>query len=170
MSYSDKGVVSGDGLLVATFHLGDAVFGIDAQQVQEVTKVGELTAVHEAPPEVVGIRNLRGRIVTVLDLKARLQLGRVERSVVNRILMVDWQGDQVGLLVDSVADTITARPEEMAPPPPNLHGVQSRHLLGVCRGAGRLVALIDHVALLQSWGDAEHPASREAAQRAMART
>jgi len=169
MSYSDSDAVSGDGLLVATFHLGGAVFGIDAQQVQEVTKVGELTPVHHAPKEVVGIRNLRGRIVTVLDLGAWLQLGGVERSVANRILIVEGQGEQVGLLVDCVADTITARSEDLAPPPPNLHGVQSRYLLGVCQGAGRLVALIDHGALLQSWGDAGHHDAREATHAAMAR-
>jgi purine-binding chemotaxis protein CheW len=150
-----------DGLLVATFHLGEAVFGIDAHQVQEAAKVGDITRVHHAPPDVVGIRNLRGRIVTVIDLRPRLHLGRVAASPANRILIVDGQGEPIGLLVDSVADAITTRPEDLAPPPPNLHGVQSRNLRGVCQGSGRLVALLDHTALLQSDERAPRAASRE---------
>jgi purine-binding chemotaxis protein CheW len=132
-----------DTLLVATFLLGEAVFGIDAQQVQEVTRVGDVTPVCHAPAYVVGIRNLRGRIVTVIDLRARLELGNVSRGPENRILIVEAQGESVGLLVESVADTIATKPDELAPPPPNLHGVKSRNLRGVCRGGERLVALLE---------------------------
>lgn len=155
---------SDDGLLVASFLLGDAVFGLDARQVQEVTKTGDITRVHHAPDDVVGIRNLRGRIVTVIDLRTRLKLGRVATSTNNRILIVDCQGEPIGLLVDLVADTLSTRVEDLAPAPPNLHGVQSRNLRGVCQGGGRLVGLLDHVALLQ--GD-EHGEPREANERAV---
>jgi purine-binding chemotaxis protein CheW len=130
-------------LLIATFLLGDAAFGIDALEVQEVARVGDITTVHHAPPDVVGIRNLRGRIVTVIDLRSRLGLGSVVPARDNRILIVDCQGEPIGLLVDSVADTIATSPEMLAPPPPNLHGIQSRKLRGVCRGGERLVALLD---------------------------
>lgn len=145
----DRFKAGSDGLLVATFLLGDAVFGIAAEHVQEVAKVGDITRVQHAPEDVVGIRNLRGRIVTVLDLRARLRLGRVAARPDNRILIVDCQNEPVGLLVDSVADAIIIRPEGLTPPPPNLHGVQGRNLRGVCWGEGRLVALLDHDALLQ---------------------
>jgi chemotaxis signal transduction protein len=53
------------------------------------------------------------------------------------------------LLVDQVADTFSASPKDLSPPPPNLHGVQSHHLLGVCRGNDRLVALLNLNTLLQ---------------------
>ncbi len=146
----DERTTADDGLLVASFLLGDAVFGLDARQVQEVTKTGEITKVHHAPEDVVGIRNLRGRIVTVIDLRTRLKLGRVAPTSNNRILIVDCQGEPIGLLVDLVADTLSTRVEDLAPAPTNLHGVQSRNLRGVCQGGGRLVGLLDHVALLQS--------------------
>jgi purine-binding chemotaxis protein CheW len=136
-------------LLVATFLLGDAAFGIDAQQVQEVARVCDITPVHHAPPDVVGIRNLRGRIVTVMDLRSRLGLGRVVSGRDNRILIVDWQGEPIGLLVDSMADTIDIRSDMLAPAPPNLHGVHSRKLRGVCRGGERLVALLNLEPVLQ---------------------
>ena len=138
-----------DTLLVATFLLGKAAFGIGAAQVQEVVKVGDITPVHHAPSHVVGIRNLRGRIVTVIDLKVRLEMGSVDGSADNRVLIVDWLGEPIGLLVDSVSDTISVNPKEIGPPPPNVHGIQSRNLRGVCRSAERLVALLDPGTVLQ---------------------
>jgi purine-binding chemotaxis protein CheW len=122
---------------------------VDARQVQEVARVGEVTPVHHAPACIVGIRNLRGHIVTVLDLRALLELGRVQTSPDNRILIVEGQGEPIGLLVDSVADTVSPETGKLLPPPPNLHGVQSRRLLGVCRAGDRLVAGLKLESLLQ---------------------
>lgn len=147
---NDKNTTVDESLLVATFFLGEAAFGIDAQQVQEVARVGDITPVHHAPPAVVGIRNLRGRIVTVIDLRERLGLGGVQAGRDNRILIVDSFGEPIGLLVDRVGDTVATSPDSLSPPPPNLHGVQSRKLQGVCRGGDRLVALLDLAAVLQS--------------------
>ena len=138
-----------DALLVATFLLGDAAFGIDAQQVQEVVKAGDITPVHHAPAYVVGIRNLRGRIVTVIDLRVRVDLGSMQPGADTRILIVDWQGEPIGLMVDSVADTIAVGPSDIGSPPSNVHGIQSRNLRGVCRSGDRLVALLDPGAVLQ---------------------
>ncbi len=160
---SDKNTTVDESLLVATFLLGDAAFGIDAQQVQEVARVGEITPVHHAPPAVVGIRNLRGRIVTVIDLRERLGLGAVQAGRDNRILIVDSLGEPIGLLVDSVGDTFATSPESLSPPPPNLHGVQSRKLLGVCRGGERLVALLDLAAVLEPEDQAKRMGTREPA-------
>ncbi len=138
-----------DGQLVATFLLGKAVFGIGAAQVQEVVRIGDITPVHHAPPYVVGIRNLRGRIVTVIDLQVRLDLGTADHGPDNRILIVDWQGEPIGLLVDSISDTISVGPADITSPPPNVHGIQSRNLRGVCRSGERLVALLDAGIVLQ---------------------
>ena len=62
-------------LLVATFLLGEAIFAIDTALIQEVVMTGDLTPVRHAPGYVAGIRNLRGRIITVIDLRVRLGLG-----------------------------------------------------------------------------------------------
>src|SRR5215831_15099468 len=89
-------------LLVSVFQLGNAMFGIPAAQIQEVVQMGSITPVHHAPSCIVGIRNLRGRIVTVIDLGTRLDLGEAERGPESRILIVDSEGELVGLLVDRV--------------------------------------------------------------------
>ncbi len=154
---------SDDTLLVACFNLGAAAFGIDARQVQEVAKMGELTRVHHAPPAVVGIRNLRGRVVTVIDLAVRLKLGRVTPSPANRVLIVDSHGEPIGLLVDCVSDTLSVKPGDIAPPPPSLSGVECQALRGVCRGEGRLVALLDHESLLNAEDRASAATPRELA-------
>ena len=132
-------------LLIATFRLGggNGFFGIDATLIQEVVMVGELTPVRHAADYVAGIRNLRGRIITVIDLCVRLGLGQVEIGAESRILIADWKGEPVGLLVDQVADAVALQAGEVEPTPPNLHGVQMQKLLGVFRSAERLVALLD---------------------------
>jgi len=137
-------------LLIATFQLGgdDCIFGIDATLVQEVVMVGELTPVRHAPDFVAGIRNLRGRIITVIDLCVRLGVGRVEVGPESRILIADWKGEPVGLLVDRVADAIALGPDALEPAPPNLHGIQMQKLLGVFRSGERLAALLDLAAVL----------------------
>lgn len=136
-------------ILAATFMLGPATFGVDTSQIQEVVRVGNITPVHHAPADIVGIRNLRGRIVTVIDLRIRLDLGRVPAGPENRIFIVEGQGEPIGLLVDQVADTIDVSAGDLHPAPPNVNGVQSRHLRGVCRHGARLVALLDLTAILQ---------------------
>jgi purine-binding chemotaxis protein CheW len=137
-------------LLIATFQLGgdDGLFGIDTKSIQEVVMVGDLTPVRRATDYVAGIRNLRGRIITVIDLCIRLDLGFVETGPDTRILIADWKGEPVGLLVDKVSDAVPVNIEDMEPPPPNLHGVQMQKLLGVFRSGERLVALLDLATVL----------------------
>jgi purine-binding chemotaxis protein CheW len=150
-------------LLVATFQLGgdDGVFGIDATLIQEVAMVGELTPVRHAQPYVAGIRNLRGRIITVIDLCVRLGLGAVEIGPESRILIADWKGEPVGLLVNRVADAVTVEAGGLEPPPPNLHGVQMQKLLGVFPSGGRLAALLDLTAVLDTDDRTGKPLSNE---------
>ena len=141
---------TGEELLIATFQLGDedGLFGIDATLIQEVVMVGELTPVRHAPGYVAGIRNLRGRIITVIDLCVRLGLGLVQIGPQSRILIADWKGEPVGLLVDRVADAIIVGAGELESAPPNLHGVQMQKLLGVFRTGERLAALLDLAVVL----------------------
>jgi purine-binding chemotaxis protein CheW len=134
-----------DELLIATFQLGshDGIFGLDATLIQEVVMVGDLTPVRHALDYVVGIRNLRGRIITVIDLCVRLGLGYVAIGPESRILIAAWKGESIGLLVGRVEDAIAVDAFDLEPAPPNLHGVQMQKLLGVFRSGSRLAALLD---------------------------
>jgi purine-binding chemotaxis protein CheW len=150
MATSISNPETAEDLLIATFQLGgdDGLFGIDATVIQEVVMVGEMTPVRHAPDYVAGIRNLRGRIITVVDLCVRLGLGAVVIGPDSRILIADWKGEPVGLLVDRVSDAIAMEPGELQQAPPNLHGVQMQKALGVFRCGERLAALLDLAAVL----------------------
>jgi purine-binding chemotaxis protein CheW len=142
-----------DGLLVTGFALGAADFGVDARLVQEVVKVGELTRVHAAPPGVIGIRNLRGRIVTVVDMATHLDLGSVVIGPETRLLIMEHQGESYGFLVDAVTEAIALDEEHIGAPPASLDPALRGRLRGVWREADRLTAILDPQALFQ-WEDA----------------
>ncbi|HEY1648789.1 MAG TPA: chemotaxis protein CheW [Terracidiphilus sp.] len=154
---------TGEALLVATFQLGsdESIFGIGATLIQEVVMVGELTPVRHAPDHVAGIRNLRGRIITVIDLCVRLGLGSVDIGSDNRILIADWKGEPVGLLVDRVADAVEVARDALDPTPPNVNGVQMQNLLGVFRSGKRLAALLDLAAVLSAADQTGKPTPNE---------
>ncbi len=138
--------------LVTCFNLCRGVFGINAQLVQEVIKVGELTQVYGAPDEVVGIRNLRGRIVTVIDMAAHLGIGRVEMGSETRLLIMEHQQEYYGFLVDSVIEAITLDRDQIEPVPSSLDPALRSRLLGVWRQNEKLTALLDP-AVLFTWPD-----------------
>jgi purine-binding chemotaxis protein CheW len=135
-------------MLVSTFFLGDAAFGLDTAQVQEVVRVVDITPVHHAPSFVLGVMNLRGRISTVIDLGVKLDLDRTEIRADSRIFIVDWQGEQIGLLVDRVADAIAVDRAELKPAPENVRGIQGRQFKGVFQEDDRLVALLDMASIM----------------------
>jgi len=142
-------------MLVSTFYLGEAAFALDTEQVQEVVRVGDITPVHHAPRFVLGVMNLRGRISTVIDLANKLELDRGETGTESRIFIVDCQGEQVGLLVDRVADAISVDRTDLKPAPENVRGIQGRHFKGVFQTEGRLVALLDMLSVLAIEDEAE---------------
>lgn len=136
-------------LLIATCRVGSALFGIDTARVQEVVRAGEITRVHRSPACIRGVMNLRGRIVTVVDLGARLELGRADPGADSRIFIVDWETESVGLLVDCVEDVVTVARRDLVAPPENVRGVHSALLQGVCQPNGTPVALLDVDAVLR---------------------
>ncbi|MBK7141941.1 MAG: chemotaxis protein CheW [bacterium] len=149
MRYDDE---SNDGLLVTGFMLGKATFGVDARLVQEVVKVGDVTRVHDAPTGVIGIRNLRGRIVTVLDMAVHLNLGCVEPGPETRMLIMEYQGESYGFLVDAVTDAIALEEDRIASPPASMDGALRERVRGVWREGDKLTTIIDADALFR-WED-----------------
>ncbi len=134
---------AGQTVLLATFFVRDALCALDAAGVQEVIRLGPVTPVAYAPPEVVGIVNLRGRIVTIVDLGLRLGFPKYAASPDSRIFIIEDRGEFIGLLVDRVDEVVEVESENWQPPPANVNGGQSRFFKGVCRAAGRVITLLD---------------------------
>jgi purine-binding chemotaxis protein CheW len=146
MHYNNE---TSDGQLVTGFTLGEALFGVDAHLVQEVVKVGDITRVHNAPASVVGIRNLRGRIVTVVDMAVHLNLGSVVIGTESRLLIMEHQGEPYGFLVDSVADAIALDEGHIDAPPASLAQHIRSRLRGVWRENEKLTAILDPQTLFE---------------------
>jgi purine-binding chemotaxis protein CheW len=140
--------------LIATFHVHGTMCGVDAMKVQEVIRVSKITRVHHASDQIVGIINLRGKIVTVIDLGMVLGLGRLAIGQESRVFIVEWEGEHVGLLADSAGDVVTANSDAITPPPVNMPGVQSRFFEGVYQFPGGLIAILKTASVLEPHDDA----------------
>ena len=146
-------------LLVTTFMVSGSLFGMDTSMVQEVVRLTAVTPVHHAASCVVGVMNLRGHISTVIDLSARLGLGQVEVVGEKRIIIVEWLGERVGLVVDAMEDVLSVDREAIGPAPENVRSAQSHRMLGVFRNGDRIVAMLDLDKVLSLDGDSEKGAA-----------
>jgi purine-binding chemotaxis protein CheW len=135
-------------VLLATFFVRDALFALDAAGIQEVIRLGPLTPVRHASREVAGILNLRGKIVTVLDLGLKLGFPPAERDGKSRIFIIEDRNEFIGLLVDRVDEVVEVEPGDFQPSPANTPAGQERFFRGVCRASDRIVTVLDAAPLL----------------------
>ena len=130
-------------MLLATFYVRDSLCALDAAGVQEVIRLGPVTPVRYAPDEVLGIVNLRGKIVTIIDLGMRLGWPKAAAGPESRIFIMEDRGEFIGLLVDRVDEVVEVERDHWQPPPANVNGRQARFFKGVCRAGGRVITLLD---------------------------
>ena len=143
---------AGQTVLLATFFVRDALCALDAAGVQEVIRLGAVTPVPYAPQEVVGIVNLRGRIVTIVDLGLRLGFPRAAGGGDSRIFIIEDRNEFIGLLVDRVDEVVEVERDHWQPPPANVNWGQARFFKGVCRARGRVITLLDAGQILAEGG------------------
>jgi purine-binding chemotaxis protein CheW len=126
-----------------TFFIDSLFFGVEVQRVQEVLREQEMTRVPLAPMVVQGLINLRGQIVTAIDLRRRLELRdrSGERNPMNVVVRTD--DGAVSLLVDDIGDVIKVQTETFEPTPETLTGV-ARHLIrGIHKLDKQLLLVLD---------------------------
>ncbi|MBN1765803.1 MAG: purine-binding chemotaxis protein CheW [Sedimentisphaerales bacterium] len=126
-----------------TFYVGDLLMGVDIQQVQEINRQLDTTEVPHAPECVRGIVNLRGEVVTVLDLRVILGLDATEINDKNRNVIIKADGENIGLMIDRIADVVYARLREIEPAPANISGVDGRFIKGVYKLDSELLVILD---------------------------
>ncbi len=130
-------------LELATFYVGESLCGINILNIQEINKNVDITRVPQAPEYVVGVLNLRGRIVTVVDLGEKLELSPIKINKENRNIIVDSQDEQIGLLVDSISDVLLARSDKIEPAPANIGGVKGKFFKGVFKTKDKLIGVLN---------------------------
>ena len=148
MTTSLTSLAPGQTDLLASFFVRDALCALDAASVQEVIRVGPMTPVPYAPKEVLGIFNLRGRIVTIIDVGQFLGLPAAVPGSESRIFIVEDRNEFIGLLVDRVDEVVEVEREQWQPPPANVKWGQGRFFKGVCRVNGRVITMLDRGELL----------------------
>lgn len=132
----------------ATFYIGDMLMGLDIQHVDEINRNVDVTPVPHAPAQVRGVVNLRGEVATVVSLRQLLELESIGLTRDSRNVIVAYHGEQIGLLVDRVADVVKVRREAIEPPPANIGGVDGRYIKGVCNLENGLLIVLDREAVL----------------------
>ena len=128
---------------LATFYIGGALCGMDILMVQEINKHLKMTKVPQAQEYVTGILNLRGEIVTVIDLGIKLGLSSTRISEKTRNIIVNSKDEHVGLLVDSIADVVQADSDKVEPAPANIGGVKGKYFEGVFKTEKSLIGILN---------------------------
>ncbi len=125
-----------------TFQVGKLFFGVHVQEVQEIIRFQEMTRVPLAPAVIRGLINLRGQIVTAIDLRTRLGLPPRESGEPINVVIRSAEG-AVSLLVDEIGDVLEVSPDQFERPPETLSGVIRELVSGVFKLSGRLLLVLD---------------------------
>jgi purine-binding chemotaxis protein CheW len=128
---------------LATFYVGEALCGIDILNIQEINKQIEVTEVPQSAEYITGVLNLRGRIVTVMDLGKKLGLSSIEMSKDNRNIIVDSEDEQIGLLVDRISDVLIANSSQIELAPANIGNIQGKFFNGVYKTDKSLIGILN---------------------------
>ncbi len=138
-----------------TFRLDGETYGINVMQVQEVLRYSEIAPVPGAPSYVLGIINLRGNVVTVIDTRHRFGLAQGEVTDNTRIVIIETDNHVIGIMVDSVAEVVYLNQSEIETAPNVGNEESAKFIQGVCHKNDELLILIDLNKLLtnEEWAE-----------------
>jgi purine-binding chemotaxis protein CheW len=142
-TYEAKGGAEDPVLQWVIFRLDNETYGINVMQVQEILRYTEIAPVPGAPPYVLGIINLRGNVVTVIDTRLRFGLSETETSDQTRIVIIETENQVVGILVDAVAEVVYLRQSEIETTPNVGNEETAKFIQGVCHKNEELLILVD---------------------------
>ena len=135
---------------LVTFRLGGEEFGLDVFQVHEILRYSETTPMPKAPAFVEGVLDVRGTLVPVVDLRKRFELHDLRYDDDTRIILVDFQAERLGLVVDEVSEVLRVPETAVTAPPQYVKGLAAEFIRGIVRMEGRLVVLLDLERILSS--------------------
>jgi purine-binding chemotaxis protein CheW len=143
MNEAGKGRANDPMIQLVTFKLEEETYGVNVMQVQEVLRVTEIAPVPGAPYFVLGIINLRGNVVTVIDTRGRFGLSTADLTDNSRIVIIEGEGQVVGILVDSVAEVVELRESQIDTAPNVGNEETARYIQGVYTREGSLLIVVD---------------------------
>jgi len=143
---SEKETIStGKELLLVNFRLRDEEFGVDVGKVMEITRVTEISYIPEAPFFILGVTNLRGQIIPVIDLSKRFDLASQETLPDSaRIVVTEINEQTTGILVDAVPEVLKIREDDIEPTPELIKiKIKNDYILGVAKYDNRLIIVLN---------------------------
>jgi len=126
-----------------TFKLENETYGINVMQVQEVLRYNEIAPVPGAPLYVLGIINLRGNVVTVIDTRSRFGLSPCDITDNTRVIIIESEKQVIGILVDSAAEVVYLKASEIDDAPNVGNDESAQFIQGVSNRDGELLILVD---------------------------
>lgn len=125
------------------FQLKDEEYGVDVQQVQSIERMLHITRVPKMPDFVKGVINLRGIVTPIIDLKERFSIETTDYTNSTRIIIVQVEDKEVGLIVDSANDVIDIPTDKIEQPPEVVGRIESDYIRGVAKLDERLLILLN---------------------------
>jgi purine-binding chemotaxis protein CheW len=133
--------IEGNNLRFMEFNLGNESYAVELLKVKEVITLPEVTPIPKSPPFVCGLMNLRGIVLTVIDLRKKMGITPIEDKTHNAVIIFDLEDRLVGAIVDSIQKVVTIEQESIRPVPDENN--QSIHLLGVLKQEKKLTMWLD---------------------------
>lgn len=133
---------------VAVVFAGEEEFGIDIGQVVEILKAQRVYQLPQLPPFLSGVVNIRGEVIPLVDIRKRF--GIKADPTKERIIVIRYDGEKVGLLVDGVKEIVSLLPEEIVSPPSMFKGLKTEYLTGIGKKGSSIIILLNLDTLLTS--------------------
>ena len=125
------------------FDLAEETYGVDIGSVREIIRIQEITKVPRTPDFVEGVINLRGNVIPVIDLRKRFGFQQTDATKDTRIVVVDINGNDIGVVVDAVTEVLRLSSDAVEPPTGVIVSADSDYLLGIAKLESRLIILLD---------------------------
>lgn len=133
---------------LAVFTIAGEEFGIELNRVVEIIRPQKTTFLPNVPDFIDGVINLRGTVITVMDLRKRLNVK--PSSSREKIIVASMHGEKIGILVDTVKEIISIEDDQISPPPSVFKGLKAEYFRGIGKVEDRLIVILDLDSLLSS--------------------
>lgn len=146
---ASNGTNSGAGEYL-TFVLGTEEYGLDILKVQEIRGYDAVTQIANTPDFIKGVVNLRGKIVPIVDLRIKFDLGKVEYNEFTVVIILNLGGRVVGIVVDGVSDVMALKEEQLSDVPSLVTSIDTKYIVGLATVEEQMLILVDIEKLMSS--------------------
>jgi purine-binding chemotaxis protein CheW len=128
---------------IVCFKIGNEEYGVEILQVQEIQKLPKITTLPKSPDYILGVIDLRGKVVPIVDLSKKFKIESRGTSETRRAIFVEINKKKVGLAIDSVSHVIKVDSGEIEPPPPVVKGISGKYIIGIAKLEKGFVVILD---------------------------